>query len=140
MTKEEPEIKFKKIPILTWQQIAENLDGKIPEKEAREFVPDFYTDKLHWYALRVKGDAMTSAHLLNKNFNEGNIIIVDPNKNPEHGDFVVALLPKSKEATFKQYVVDGGIKYLKPLNPQYPILQIDKGTYICGVVTACFHL
>jgi SOS-response transcriptional repressor LexA len=40
----------------------------------------------------------------------------------------------NKEATFKQYVVDGGVAYLKPLNPQYPIAQLDKTTIIYGVI------
>lgn len=68
------------------------------------------------------------------------MLIINPDKEPTHGDFVIAILPKSKEATFKQYVEDGGIRYLKPLNPQYPLTQLDKGTSICGVVVSCLSL
>jgi SOS-response transcriptional repressor LexA len=28
------------------------------------------------------------------------------------------------------------MKFLKPLNPQYPIIPIDKNAQICGVLTA----
>lgn len=77
-----------------------------------------------------------TAPLGQKSFYEGDTIIVDPEKTAEDGKYVIALLPKSKEATFKQYVIDGGIRYLKPLNPQYPITQIDDSTHICGVVVA----
>jgi SOS-response transcriptional repressor LexA len=97
-------------------------------------VPYFYIDKPHWYALRIKGDAMT-AHLGNNiSFREGDIIIIDPGKTPVHGNFIIALLPRAKEVTFKQYVIDGGIRYLKPLNPQYPLVEIDQSTFVCGVV------
>jgi len=62
---------------------------------------------------------------------------VDPHKEVVHGDFVVALLNRSKEATFKQYVVDGGMTYLRPLNVQFPLIAIDNETVILGVVVNC---
>ena len=52
----------------------------------------------------------------------------------------MALLPRAKEETFKQYVIDGGVQYLKPLNPQYPIVQVDKGTHVFGLVIGRFIL
>jgi len=97
-----------------------------------------YTDKARWYALQVKGDSMTTS-LARKSFQEGDILIIDPDATPTNNSFVIALLAKSKELTFKQYVVDGGICYLKPLNPQYPLIQIDDKTLICGVVVYCLH-
>ena len=39
-----------------------------------------------------------------------------------------------EEATFKEYVEDAGIRYLKPLNPQYPTIKMDETMHICGVV------
>ena len=127
------------LPILTFEQAAELIDvTKIAKNEITEFVPHFYTDKNHWYALRIKGDAMTSPLGHSKSFHEGDIIIVDPEKAVMHGSYVIALLPRSKEVTFKQYVIDGGVHYLKPLNPQYPIVKIDDSTHICGVVVGYF--
>lgn len=124
------------IPIASWKQVAEL--GKIKIEDSNEFIPHFYTDKKDWYALRVKGDAMTSPHS-RTSFQEGDIIVIDPDQTPVHGSYVIALLPKSKEATFKQYVIDGGVKYLKPLNPQYPITQINDSTFICGVIVSCIN-
>jgi len=49
-------------------------------------------------------------------------------------------LPQSKEATFKQYVLDGDIRYLKPLNPQYPLVEIDDSTHVCGVIVGHLNL
>ena len=67
------------------------------------------------FALRVKGDSMTS-FTGGKSIPEGSVIIVDPNMQAEHGKVIVARLEDSNEATLKQLVIDGGAKYLKPFN------------------------
>lgn len=123
-----------RIPILSWEQISTFMGSKIISEEVTDYLPNYYTDQPHWYAMRVRGDAMTVSLSGNKSFHDGDIIIIDPEKTVVHGSYVIALLPKAKEATFKQYVIDSGICYLKPLNPQYPIIQIDESTHICGVV------
>jgi len=136
--KQEKAITKLPIPILSWEQAAEFINvAKLRRDEIKEWLPHFCTDKSRWYALRIKGDSMTAPLGQHKNFHEGDIIIVDPDKDSEHGDYVIALLPRAKEMTFKQYVIDGGVRYLKPLNPQYPIVPIDKGTHISGVVVGC---
>jgi SOS-response transcriptional repressor LexA len=122
------------IPILSWEQVAEYINARnLDRDEIKSWIPHYFTDKTSWYALRIKGDSMT-VPLGQKSFHSGNIIIVDPDKEAQHDDFVVATMSRAKEATFKQYVIDGGIQYLKPLNPQYPITRIEKDTHICGVV------
>ena len=52
---------------------------------------------------------------------------------PVQGSFVVALLGDTDQVTFKQYVIDGR-HYLKPLNPRYPVLEMDDHVALCGVV------
>lgn len=139
--KEKSEPTQSRLPVLSWEQVSEFMGTtKITRDEINEYLSDFYTDKSHWYALRIKGDAMTAPLGNSRSFHEGDIIIVDPEKNATHGNFVIAILPYSKEATFKQYVVDGGVRYLKPLNPQYPITQINESTHIYGVVVKCVSL
>jgi len=131
-------LKHHPIPILSWNQAAQFIDvSKIKRSEINEWLPHYFTDQQHWYALRIKGDSMIASTGHSKSFHEGDIIIVDPDKDANHSDFVIAVLPRAKEVTFKQYVQDGGVRYLKPLNPQYPIAQMDKGTHICGVVVGC---
>nr|MBF4396130.1 LexA family transcriptional repressor [Vibrio anguillarum] len=51
-----------------------------------------------------------------------------------NGNLVVAKLDNVNEATFKKLVVDSGQKYLKPLNPNYPLLPINGNCKIIGVV------
>ncbi|UYM14276.1 LexA family protein [Endozoicomonas euniceicola] len=86
------------------------------------------------YALKVKGDSMTNPVPSGMNFPEGTFIYVDPDIDVVSGKPVIARLPNSNESTFKIYVEDSGKKYLKPLNPQYPIQEIQAGTNLCGVV------
>lgn len=126
-----PEISYHRIPVLSWSQAAEQVS--YDQLAIDEYVPHFYTDQSTWYALRVKGDSMVSANGT-KSFYEGDLIIVDPHKKVAHGDLVVALLPQTKEAAFKQYVVDSGMTYLKPLNVQYPLIAFDNKMILIGVV------
>jgi hypothetical protein len=51
-----------------------------------------------------------------------------------HGSFVVVSEHPHKEATLKQLVSDGNKKYLKPLNPHYPIVEYTVNAAIYGVV------
>ena len=85
------------------------------------------------FALRVKGDSMTSI-TGGKSIPEGSVIIVDPNMQAEHSKVVVAMLDDSEEATLKQLVIDGGAKYLKPFNNSYPTMPINGNCTIIGVV------
>lgn len=80
------------------------------------------------FALKVSGDSMADR------FPEGCTIVVDPDFEPNNGSYVVARVNDATEATFKQLVLDAGRAYLKPLNPRYPILEMDDDTHICGVV------
>lgn len=80
------------------------------------------------FALRVRGDSMLPE------FPSGCIIVVDPDSRPAPGHFVVARNDDWDEATLKQYVVESGIPYLKPLNPAYQTVQVAPGTRIVGVV------
>lgn len=123
-----------KIPLLSWDQVTDFIKGKITADEKLEYVPHFFTGNKNWFALKVRGDSMVSPTNHSKNFYEGEIIIIDPEKIAEHGDFVIAQLPNAKEVTFKQYVIDGGVSYLKPNNPQYPLSNIESKTKILGTV------
>ena len=124
-----------RIPILSWDHTAELLDiKKLNLEKVKDWVPYFYTDQIDNYALQIKNDAMAAPSGHAESFHEGLYIIIDPRKKAQHNDFVIALLPNAKEVTFKQYVIDAGVRYLKPLNPQYPLVAIDDKTHICGVL------
>ncbi|CAM6543687.1 S24 family peptidase [Enterobacter cloacae] len=61
------------------------------------------------------------------------MVLVDTGKEPVNGSLVIAKLTDANEATFKKLVIDGGNKYLKGLNPQYPLIPINGNCRIIGV-------
>lgn len=88
------------------------------------------SDDSFW--LDVKGDSMTSP--VGLSIPEGMVILVDPDVEPINGKLVVAKLEGDNEATFKKLVIDAGHRFLKPLNPQYPMIPINGNCRIIGVV------
>jgi SOS-response transcriptional repressor LexA len=92
-----------------------------------EMIPTTYKKRPHTYALRVHGDSMEPK------FPKGCIIIVEPEEDPMSGSYVI-VRQNGSEATFKQLVLDGDVKYLKPLNDRYPIMELRKDAVFCGVV------
>lgn len=127
---------FHKVPIVSWKQISYLKDiAAINANEVFAWVPHFYSDTPNSFAVVISNDVMTAPLGQKESFHEGEIIILDSKITPENGDFVLAIPINSSSAIFRQYVIDGDIIYLKPLNPQYPIVQVDDQTIICGVHT-----
>jgi len=77
------------------------------------------------FALLVSGDSMTSPYPGARSFPDGTIIVVDPGRAAQAGDFVIAKDVEDQRATFKQLVTDGVRWFLKPLNPAYATTEID---------------
>jgi len=69
-------------------------------------------------------------------FNEDDLIFIDPEVQPVNGKYVVARLDDENEATLKQLIIEGGERYLKATNPDWPnkILPINGNCTIVGVV------
>ena len=71
-------------------------------------------------------------------YQHGDIVFVDPNVEPEHGNDVVVLLDESNEAELRRLVIEGRREFLKPANPHWPdkIIEISghPGARIIGVV------
>ncbi len=86
------------------------------------------------YALRVRGDSMTNPIPGGKTYPEGTIIFVDPSQAITSGCRVIAKLPYSNEATFKEYREEDGKRWLKPLNPTYDKIEVTAEIRLCGVV------
>ena len=90
-----------------------------------EQIPTSYPKKRHTFALEVSGESMLPR------FPPGMRLIVEPEMDYQSGDFVIA--KNGGDATFKQNVKDGGVWYLKPLNPQFPTLPLADA-HVIGVV------
>lgn len=82
------------------------------------------------FLLKVRGQSMAGT------FNENELIFVDPNVDATNGKYVVARLDDENEATLKQLIIEGGERFLKATNPDWPnkILPINGNCTIVGVV------
>ena len=115
------------VPLISW--VVASLWGDVTDPyqpgdadewaEAYETVPGESS-----FALRVVGDSMTSESGVHS-FPEGTILIVDPSRASNAGDFVIAKDVQTQRATFKQLVTDGNRWYLQPLNPKWDRIEID---------------
>ncbi|MFZ1218540.1 MAG: transcriptional repressor LexA [Chthoniobacterales bacterium] len=81
------------------------------------------------FALRVRGDSMIDAHIL-----DGDIVILEDRKDVQNGDIVAALI--DGDTTLKRYVMEHGRPYLKAENPLYPDLVPARELRIQGVMVS----
>lgn len=81
--------------------------------------------------LEVEGDSMTAP--MGLSIPEGTFVLFDTGREPANGNLVIAKLVDDNEATFKKLVIDGSQKYLKGLNPQWPMTPINGNCKIIGV-------
>lgn len=105
------------IPILNYVQA-----GQFSETnnyfDTNQILPVFLKYK-GCFALYIKGDSMTPK------YRDGDLIVVDPDRQPTSGDDVIAYIENYDKATFKRYrerYTEEGQQYfeLYPLNPDYP--------------------
>lgn len=105
-----------------WREAIDNLEPGMAE----EWIETTAPVRQHTFALKVQGDSMEP------DFPSGTYIVVEPDLDPQPGDFVIA--KNGDEATFKQLTKDGADWYLKPLNQRYPIKPLESPCKIIGVV------
>ena len=118
-------------PLISWAQACDAVGSKAFEhRDAEEILPCPVPCSQGTFILRVKGASMEPK------FYNGDLIFVDPGVAAESGKYVVVKLEDSDEATFKQLFIEGGRKYLKALNPDWPerIVELDDASVICGAV------
>lgn len=115
-----------RVPLISWVKAGtwSLIEDYFHPGEAEEWVStQSKVLSRHTFALRVEGDSMTSQTGIS--FPEGCVIVVDPERAPKSGDYVVAKDVSTQKATFKRLTTDGSRWYLKPLNTAYPAIEID---------------
>jgi len=120
-----------RVPLLSDVQAGmykEFVDNTQPGDGGSEMIPVSCPVGRHTFALRVVGDSMEP------DFTPGMILIVEPDLDPQPGDYVIAK-NGSDETTFKQLVKDGADWYLRPCNARYPLKPLGSSAII-GVVRA----
>jgi SOS-response transcriptional repressor LexA len=126
-----------KVPLISWVQAGnwcEAIDNFAPG-DADEWYMCPVNHSESTYVLQVRGESMYNPSG-RPSFQEGDLIFVDPQRSAEHGSLVVVRLDDEKEVTFKKLIIEGGKKYLKALNPDWPepIIPINGNATMCGVV------
>ncbi|VEI68419.1 LexA repressor [Serratia quinivorans] len=126
------ELKIQMVPVISWVQAGawRELGYSEVDVSISESYPCPVPCGPMTYILRVIGDSMI------EEYRPGDMIFVDPEVAPVTGDDVIALLHESGEATFKRLVEEGGGKFLKALNRNWPeqYIQIDGNCSIIGTV------
>lgn len=125
------------VPLISWIQAGEwcEVIDTFQPGDAEEWL---LCPKKHGpstFALRVRGVSMEPK------YRDGAIIYVDPDISPDHLKNVVVRLNGDSEATFKQLVIEGDKRFLRPLNPDWPgpkLIEINDDATICGVVIGQF--
>ncbi|MBW5801156.1 LexA family protein [Halomonas elongata] len=121
-------------PVVSWVAAGDWGEAVAPYEPGCEQAyegTDYYS-KGRAFWLEVEGDSMTAQ--AGTSIPQGMMILVDPEVEAHNGSLVVAQVDGGEEATFKKLVIDGGARYLKPLNPAYPVIPINGNCEIVGVV------
>lgn len=86
------------------------------------------------FGLKVRGDSMINAGIL-----EGDLVIIQPQKEAVNGEIVVALI--GDDATMKRYIIDDGRVFLVPENENYEAIEVDnlENFSIIGKVIGVFR-
>lgn len=126
-----------RVPVITWSQAARWLDivNNLKIQDVAQWLPCPVEHSDLTFILRVRGESMTNPHG-RPSFEDGDLIYVDPARQPEHRSCVVVRLAGAEEASFKQLVIEGPKRYLKALNPAWPepMIEIGADVTLCGVV------
>lgn len=126
------------IPVISAVQAGALRDMENPYEPGDGYAVEYTDDTSlsRWaFGLDVEGNSMSPR------FQQGNRLIVDPDRTPRPGDFVIAR-NGTNQATFKKYRPRGidaqgnEVFELVPLNDDYPTLRSDtERLTIIGVVT-----
>lgn len=129
-----PKIQVSAYPVLEWHEATEFLRPlkDWSEDSGRRYEASSFQSDLPCYWLEVQGDSMTAPSGLS--IPEGALILVEAGASPKPGSLIVATPTEANEPTFKRFVQDGRERYLKPLNPAYPVITMENTWKVLGVV------
>lgn len=129
----QPSRQSREYPVLSWVAAGERIESSTsyPTGVADEWLSSTENAGPNGYWLKVKGKSMTSD--TPPSFPEGTPILIRPEGfDLISGKFYIAHHTVSGENTFKQYVLDAGVGYLVPLNPEYQTVPLDDTWEIIG--------
>jgi SOS-response transcriptional repressor LexA len=121
-------------PILSWSEAmqASRLEVRAPgEKNQFESCGYLKIGMAFW--LKMCGDAMAAPIGASPSLPEGTLVLLDTGLQAVPGKLVLVELPDSPKPTLRMLIEESGQRYLKPLNPAYPLISLDNNCHILAV-------
>jgi SOS-response transcriptional repressor LexA len=115
----EPIPKFDKIfklPLITWSEAA-HWNKQLTTNTNEHVITDINAS-YHAYALRILDGAMEPIFPLDA------VLMVDPTVSPKDRSYVITLMDGSIIPIFRQLIINGADRYLKPLSPDTDIYKM----------------
>jgi SOS-response transcriptional repressor LexA len=116
-----------RVPLISWVQAGglSDVEDLFHPGEAVRWEDTDANCSRSTYALLVDGDSMVCTVPGMPSFPPGTVLVVDPERGGNAGDYVIAKDVHSQRATFKLLKTDGARWYLHALNKEYPAIEID---------------
>ncbi|WP_277971747.1 LexA family protein [Pantoea agglomerans] len=127
-------VTVREIPVLSWGMAMTLLDYDASPAHGAPSIKDYIpapstSISENAFAIEISGDSMACSGPVS--FPDGTVVIFEPYEEAFNGDFVFCKFDDDF-ATFKQLVQDQGQKFLRSLNPAYPLISI-KNVLVKGV-------
>lgn len=120
-----------KIPLLTWEESVNWKSSNNIQTNSNEYISTDANCNNQCFALKIKDSSMEPQ------FPKDTIIVIDSAKEPKDRSFVIAKIAGYQESIFRQLLIDGPNKYLKPISPDFDRFKMSlmgKNDYIIGVL------
>ena len=112
-------VNFFSVPVLGHIAAGEPIQVNPADRESADEWIDLnealFRDREKLFALRVQGDSMVDASVL-----DGDIVILRQQERAENGEMVAAWITGQEETTLKHFYLDGKNVRLRAANPTYP--------------------
>jgi SOS-response transcriptional repressor LexA len=118
---------WKSIPLLKIVDVKDFLNSEDKTNSERWVSTDMTVSK-DAFAIVAEGNSMSPR------FEEGTVLIFEPEQTPDDQDFVLALIEGQQTPMFKQILVDGDDRYLKSFNSDYRTVFMTKKDELLGIL------
>ncbi len=109
-------------PIAAGLPIGVETQEKEMAEDRIELNRSFFRKNADLFALRVQGDSMVDASVL-----DGDIVILRQQERAENGEMVAAWIEDAQETTLKRFYLKGDKVELHPCNPNYNVQTYNAG-------------
>ena len=118
-------------PVLEWAAAGDAKPSIARYSTGKSHVSDYHASGPAFW-LRVEGESMSAAY--GRSVPSGSLILVDPLAPASPGSLVIVSAPLQQQAVFRELQEEGGRRYLRALNPAWPVLAWESDWHVKGVV------